>query len=557
MEDTTVSEIIDCFQAMYSTNVAGSLEYIVNAITEASAPAVLGLLYDLEDNKLIVSEEDEATAQCHLAEINKRLMAQKSTSNLAAFMPLPLQICSNNEVPKIVIEKTKMERLQEIIFLMLKTTSKTKILNCINKECSTAVDLEARKGKNLLNYLKRLLKHGKTHEVGPGIKIITTILDKAHVPQLLEMVRKYTKYAENIFIAFRIHNPETYNEIVETVYSEKRFLKERLVRCLPGLDVNRIIPLIKDYNFKILAALLEKRPECALDVIRGFNENLIGMSKKRFIEAIIKQDTIFCYYASELQNTHAEMLDICIRSTPFLVEYFKIASSDKVLYDIAQIFSKKKEGAILDFVQSNRTHSNFKNFIVLLTKTMRFGGELRRWAVETLAQEKEYFHYFISYLDIIEVERLLGLYYEPITSLEFLLSRFHPQDLLIELQKFRNVQLLAKLYCECVEDTGISDENWHFAMKAFERFKPGVFFYTSALILENNNRASLHAVIKEEASVLDITRFHDWHVYQTSDLLKQLPYETATKIYRLMNIKTKEKLQYKIKSLKTILNPNA
>jgi len=111
-----------------------------------------------------------------------------------------------------------------------------------------------------------------------------------------------------------------------------------------------------------------------------------------------------------------------------------------IVAEMCKILLRGTEMALISFIEHNCEDPNFPFLLKQLTATARLTGVVKEYIVAKFHDRQEFFHTLLTYIDMAEVSELLGRFYEPGRSLDALLRCMHPQDLLIELHCFRDVE---------------------------------------------------------------------------------------------------------------------
>lgn len=308
------------------------------------------------------------------------------------------------------------------------------------------------------------------------------------VPGLLTYSSKNEEFAFLFFSALRIYNKAVFSLVCELVSTEKRFFKDVLVRSIPELEIEKVIPTIRPYNWDVLASLLSSRPMAAPCIIQSMKNGELSVSRRFFIERLKEQSEIFAWFYNELDLSADEASELIRSSIQFLQQYFLNAGSEEAILEVARVVSQKDEQSIIEFMEQNKEHANFVTFVRGIASTMRFSGELKSYVLDNLARRREFFHILITYLNLGEIEELFSKYYEKEISVEALLRKLHPQELIIEVHRFRDVLLATNILSECAASEKFSDPDWIFAMKALERTYSEAKMKTSLSLLKRRPR---------------------------------------------------------------------
>lgn len=492
------------------------------------------------------------------------LLEEKLPAPLRSFVPA---VPRSSQAPGAPRKLDVLHEFQKLVFESLVKNSKHEIWNSLNiflrteraevEDPGVATDFLL----NVLSYSCSEHRIDSPEEAGAGtevgssndakrkIKIFQEIAfllepeDQEKIEKILLFFDDSNNSADNIgtanrnaalfFLILRFCNPPVFSAAMETVYSEKRFYREALISALPVLDAERLIPYIKDYNWAVTAAAIEKRPSVVPRIIRAFQEGELGMQRKFFLDAIAAQDKIFSNFfpgppghhsASGADNkqeggnatngaeysstqdyslqaflTNDEISELSSKSIFFAKKYFLSIETEDQMAQFCKNFTKKFPESISDlFVlagenplqDSNDASSSrvFEMFLKALLRTYRLTGELKSLVVSRYSKDPRFFHALVSYLPIGEIEENLQRFYQKDLSLECLLRLFNPQELLIELHQFHvsdsSEDVGALLVRECIGSKRFEDQDWVLALKFLEKTEAPLKMETCLLLLQ-------------------------------------------------------------------------
>lgn len=396
-----------------------------------------------------------------------------------------------------------MEEFKVIVMETLVRKSKYEIWNNINllfnwKQQGLSIPKSSHI-QSLLKYVG-LVSH---QQVLPVLKEIAYLLTESDIRPTLTFFEEKPKDFGILLLVLKFTNKDILDKISGIIYSEKKYFKEPLVSALPEIDIGRILPSIKDYNWGIASSLIEKRPEIIPNVIQAFKDNVLGMPKKFFIEKALEKDRLFSTYFKELDLTPEESIELCSKSKYFTTAYFPFLETEDQILEFSRILAKKEEDFIIEFIGQNESHHLFDPFLKALTRTMRFTGKLKDFIISRYSKQEQFFHCLISYLDMNEIEELLQKYYAKDLSIESLLRKMYPQELLIEIHKFRSVSLGIRLITDCLDSSRFDDKDWVLAMKSLETMGSPIKIKTCYLVLRKKPNLRRQAILLLKRSIND------------------------------------------------------
>lgn len=379
--------------------------------------------------------------------------------------------------------KNIFDTLTEAIFEILLKKSKHEITNSINLYFNRENPMK-HSAENLIRSLLNYLKMIPSNHVTKVLKEIIYNAEDKDIEVLLDYFEQHPEHFGTFLLIGKFSKRDLIEKIYNEIYSEKRYFKKPLISALPEIDINRILPLVKDYNWEIAASLIESRPELARDFCAYFNEGLPGCQRSFFVEKITEKDAIFSEYLQDLNLSSEELIDLASKSKHMAIKYFDLVSTEEDMLALTKIYAKKEQAFIIDFIKNKECDEKIDMFIKCLTKAMRFTGELKDFIIVRYARDEKYFHSLISYLKMEEIEELLPIFYVPELSVESLLRKMFPQELIIEIIRFQDVSLGIKLISDCINSCRFEDKDWVLAMKFLESVNSPTKFHMCFLILE-------------------------------------------------------------------------
>lgn len=478
------------------------LAKLLSVITRENAPAILGIIHDLFQGEFFVHEHLKASFKYYMDQVLNKLKEK---------LPPALHL----HIPAIVLKQAVaedgvrlenldiLEQFQQLIIETLVKKSKYEIWNAINLKLSEDSTNEAHATEEISSSLIYYLQNLEAQQKGAGIRYIANLMVEEDIPSFLSYFNVNYSDAETFFIALNFYNKDIFDKATDFIYTEKKYFKPKLIKALPEIDIDQIIPNIKDYNWEIIEEIMQVRPDVVESVVDAFREGTLTVSRKGFLEKILLLDYFFAYYFNDLDLTEDEMIELSSKSSHFSQKYFFNINSEERMTDFCKTLSKKDEAFILEFIKNNSESSNFTLFLKTLTLTMRFAGELKSYVIDNFSRRKECFHILITYLDISEIEQRLGEYYEPGVSIESLLRKYHPQELLIEIHKFKDVFLAIKLINECIALERFENRDWAFAIKSLENIKSPIKMKTCLSLLKKKPQLRSQAILLLKRSITE------------------------------------------------------
>lgn len=501
-ENTNMLEIFKQILSFQSLDSIQLLNEVLCFTDEETAPAVLGFVNCLLNDEIYVKEEHQARFAELVSEIID-VLREKLSKCLQTHLPDGSVVFSNRSSS---VDTRPVEIIEEFKSMVVETLirkSKYEIWNNINLFLN-------KKNQNLPmsgdTYVQSLLKYTNLvsqQHILCVLKEVAYLLTENDIRSAITHFEERPKDFSTLLLILKFTNKDILDKISAIIYSEKKYFKEPLVSALPEIDVNRILPNIKDYNWEIVASLVEKRPEIIPSVIQAFKDGVLGMQKKFFMEKILEKDRLFSAYFGELELTSEESIDLCSKSKCFTTAYYTVITTEEQVLDFCKVLVKKDEEFIIEFIKQNEDHYLFDLFLRVLTRTMRFTGKLKDFVVNRFSRQERFFHCLISYLDMREIEELLAKHYVKDLSVDSLLRKMHPQELLIEIHKFKSVSLGIKLITDCFDSNKFDDKDWVLAMKSLETIDSPVKIKTCYLILRKRPSLRHQAILFLKRSIND------------------------------------------------------
>lgn len=466
-EDVDYLQILDSIHSMASTE---------------NAPSILGVVVGLQGREIKIAEEKKPSFLERLRDV-KQALGSLLPAHLQRLIPSG-EVRFLDESTDSGKEKNLIKALENLVIDVLIKTSKHEIWNSLNMHFnggdSGALLHKSGLMRHLFKYLTTASRINGDVE-GPEecmhiLKEMAYLASEWDVDTILELFLENPQHFGAFLIILRGSNREVYDLLKSTICTEKKYFKEPFIAPLPDIDFAQIAPFIKDYNWEVTASLLQAKPALAKDLIASFQRDELGISKRFFIDAIQKQGDIFSNYISDLNLTSEELVDICTRSYNFTKKYFYHIETEEQMLQFCKILAKREEARILAFLKEIESIPTFELFLKTLLKTCRLTGDLKSYIVSNYADSPAYFNSLLSYLEISNIEGLLEKYYERNTTIEQLLRRFYPQELIIEIHRFKDTTLASNLISDCIDNPKFEDKDWVLAMKSLE----AVFSFSKA-----------------------------------------------------------------------------
>lgn len=475
--------------AFYSGHgdILHTVDTLSASMSHSVAPVILAFLHDF-----LLNERPLPPSTAHepiFSAIRQRLLPALR-EHLPSDLHHIVDVLGFEHVPPASVQQDFLLQIQQLITETLVRTSTAELTNTVNRQAADAEEPEYDAydiSPILIYYLEN------TDDIRAVVRHLSGLVTVESVPSVLRYLSTDPCHAEALFIGIQCLNKPVYEQICSLVLSEKAFFRPRLVSSLPHLDIARVVENIRDYNWDVLSELIQARPDALEHLAASIREGTLKVSRRFLLDRIVAQAEIFSYYVTDLSLTEEELIQLSSRSLLLCGSYFEGITGEgqaEKMRAFCEMLSKKPEAVILEFIRTNKDKPNAPHmplFIQTLTTVMRFTGGLKEFVIGEFARKREYFHLLITYLKMDDVEELLDQYYEPRKSIEGLLRRFHPPDLLIELHRFHNPLLASKLINECLSLSTFSDRDWVFLLKSLQSSGPGspVRMKTCAALLES------------------------------------------------------------------------
>lgn len=450
------------------------LKEINGLIDSETSPIILSFINCLLENEVMINQSEKPQFETLIYKIKNNLKNNLS-NNL-------INLISKDEIKYGTDEEENISLFDKLINLIFETLimkSQNEIINSISNNRETDQN-------TVLVYLKYMALLEK-EQIPLLLNEVACIISEEDLKKVLDYFENKPDYFDIFVLSLKMSNFAMFQGLHELVYTSKKYFKKHLLVELPEIDSSRVFPNIKDYNWELASSLIEKRPESIPYLCDCFRNGLIGCSRGFFIEKILEQDQLFCYYIDDLILTSSEFIELCSRSKAFTRFYFEKINTEEEMAEFCKSFCKKDELFILEFLKTKQNETNFSQFFINICKMMRFSDILKSYVLENFADNQLYFHYLVPYLDIERIEFLLKKYYTKTNSLEVLLRKMCPQDLIIEIAKFKDFDLGCKLLEDCFENVKIEENDWLLSMKYLEQIESLIKFRIYKMILMFRN----------------------------------------------------------------------
>jgi len=483
-------QAISALKSSDGIDFLGALKSLASLTTLQNAPLILGAIVAIQGREVRVETENRPDVTETLNSIKSKL-DEVLPAQLRRLIP-----ASDITLVDMALESHReislMKALENIVIDTLVKRSKHEIWNSLNVYFNDTGVIQALSRdciiKHIFTCLTTAVRINKASEDSEEcisiIRELSFLSTEEDAAQLLDLFQEAPQYFDVFLIALRSSNGDVYAALQNLVYTEKKYFKESIVCAFPGLEFSRVVGFIKDYNWDVTAGLLRVRPALAKDLIEAFHRGELGISRKFFLEAVQKQGDVFSNFITELNLTSEELVDTCTRSYSFTKKYFYLIETEDQMLQFCKLLSKREESRVLGFVKEVEGIPAFELFLKTLLKMSRLTGELKTYITEKYSDNPAYFNCLLSYLDMENVEALLEKYYEKNVTLELLLRRFYPQELIIELHRFHNTVLSSSLLADCIESQKFEDKDWVMAMKSLDAVRSHLKSTTSLLILQ-------------------------------------------------------------------------
>lgn len=477
--ETLFSVLYDVF-LMETKDIVKFLDKLFISIEPNNALVILCFLHFYFENKSNAIDElsDEVMEMLHnIIDKLKKIVPNE----FSHFIPDLKPKLQDDSMEK---KNDFFENLEKIIKEVLIKTSTVEFVNAINAKLDDETEVGASKEYNISSVFIFYIENLEFSKKKNIFKYIIPLLNEESISDLLFYFLQNTKYSELFFVFLKYYNPLIYEKAVELIYSEKKFFKANLLKALPEIHSEKIIANIRDYNWEIAESIINTRPDLTGEIAKCFAENKLKVSRNFFLEKIISQDNYFSYYIEDMALSPEELLELCNNSKMFLENYFIIINQEDQMVELCKIICKEGNNYVLEFIKNIASHGNIELFLKALTQTMRFTNDLKEYILNNFAKKREYFHILITYLELKEIELLLNEYYQPELSIEGLLRKLHPQELLLEIQMFSCEELALKLLEECLESSKFVSRDWIFLLKSNELYISQIKIRTTRLLLQ-------------------------------------------------------------------------
>ncbi|KAI4291959.1 symplekin [Pancytospora philotis] len=464
------------------------------SITAETAPVLLGVLEDLFADEVDIEEALRPLFMQHFEEIADSLRAHLP-ERLACHLPEVAFRSGSGHTQEDAQTVDFFGALGQLIVEALVKASRHEIINAVNELHGEGLEDVRVPGPSVGAVLTYYLERAADAQCSAIVRHVAFLATPEAVPDILAHFSERPEMAGLFFLAARLLNPDVLAAAAEAACREKRFFKPDLVGALPDVDIERVIEETRDYNWEVLQAVVEARPDATGAVVAAFAEGRLKVSRKGFLERIAALDGYFAHYFTEMGLSDEEMGDLSAKSEHFRQRYYATIESEPKMAAFCRALAAQPEEEVLAFVKQNTSSPNFSLFLRSLCSAMRLSGDLKAYAVERLARMPEYFHMLITYLGIATVETLLEDFYQPEASIEALLRKYHPQELLIELHHFENCELAGRLIAECVRMERFCDRDWAFAMKTLEGVDTPIKMPTCLQLLKHRRSLSSQTLV--------------------------------------------------------------
>lgn len=467
---------------------------IIQTMTSDNAPVYLGFIISFLSKKVDLKEEQFNELSDLLSKVIELFHSSlpKSFQNL---IPSSDQLILKTESSYPKAKLNIMNGFKQIILESLIKNSKHEIWNSLNiffknkgyKDSSIEEDIH----KVFENFLNKSDEAQKLKI----IREIAYLIEPKDVLKVFQYFDEKREFIEEFFLLLKFTNTTAYEHLMKLIYGEKKFYKENIIPFLPDFQFDKIVTFIKDYNWNVTAMIIERRPEVALDVIKAFHNGELGMQRKFFIDALAEQDNIFSQYLNELKLSTDEITELSGKSLFFAKKYFYTIQTEEQMLQFCKSFTKKFENHIFDFLKEAESTNLFEIFLKSILRTFRLVGELKNYIISKYSTDQRFFHSLLPYLSMSKIETLLEKFYQKDLSIECLLRKSNPQELIIDLHKFKNLDLSALLIEECIKNSKFEDNDWVLAMKSIEQLNSPIKMNTCWLILNEKPKLRSQAII--------------------------------------------------------------
>lgn len=469
------------------TNYIKLIREIDDALCAETASSVLGIITGLLGRDISVGNTHQKEFIEHLDRIRHKLMEMLPENLKKHIVDTEISF-----VEEEIARKTNiLDELKQIVLETLIIKSKHEIWNSLNvffNKKNTGYSLQERPLRYLLKYVTEVNDEDK----------IRVFRESAYIAEIqdsnviIEFFEKNPLYFDEFLLMVKYSNAAVYEKISDTLHSEKRYYRKGYINALPVVDFSKIKPYIKEFNWEVTADLIDRRPELTAEIIEAFKNEELDISKKFFMDAMVQQDYLFSRFMIDL--TFEELLDLSNKSILFSKKCFDLISSEDQMLQFCKILSKKSEADCLAFLKEHEAHKNFESFLVTFLKITRLTAELKDYVIASYSDDSRFFYSLIPYMNVETIEVYLEKYYRKTKTVEYLLRRFYPQELIIEIHRFRDVKLAENLIADCIENSRFDDKDWILAMKSVDNIYSPIKTSTCYMILKRKPHLRTQAI---------------------------------------------------------------
>lgn len=488
--EKVISELIqnskkDCIQTMNS---------IVTSMNSNNAPIYLAFIISFLSKKVDLPKDKFSELHLLLSQITN-LLASFLPESFQNLIPSPDRLVLQEKTSKDKEKTNFMYESKQIILESLIKNSKHEIWNALNVFFKNKGYREFSVDEDTHKLFLDSLNNCDDVQRPQLIKEIAYLIEPKNVTKILQYFEEKPIFTEEFFLLLKFSNTVSYEYLIKTVYSEKKYFKETIIPYLPDLEFGKIVGYIKDYNWNVTASILEKRPEMALHIIEAFHNGELGMNRSFFIDVLASQDTIFSKFFEDLKLSTDEVNELTTKSFYFAKRQFLNIQSEDQMLGFCKNFTKKFENRLFDFIKEIEESNLFELFLKCLLRTFRLTGELKSYILSKYSTNQRFFHGLIPYLSMETIEQYLEDFYQKDLSLECLLRKSNPQELIIDFHKFKNSELSSQILTECISNSKFEDNDWILAMKSLEQIESPVKMLMCKLILTEKPRLKNQVII--------------------------------------------------------------
>ncbi|KAM0681277.1 hypothetical protein GINT2_000476 [Glugoides intestinalis] len=483
--DKKIEEV--CSKLYKQEGLEGKADYLVvlkdlnELISIQTASSILGVITGILGREISVKEEEQNEFLKTLEKLIEKLQ-KLLPENLKSHIP-EINVMFTSELQGKT--QTIFDKFKQIIIETLVKNSKYEIWNCLNLYFNKqGNDYYLKYG--LVKYLLRHVSDSSDSDKLKVLREIAYLAQEADVNVILEFFEAKPAYFNEFLIMLLNSNRCIYEKLSDIIQIEKKYYRKGFITALPVIEFEKIKPHIKDYNWEVTAELIEYRPYLVEYVMDAFQNGEIGITKKFLMDAIVEQDTAFSTFIRDF--SFDELLELGTRSLVFIKKCYLIVDNEEQMLQFCKVIAKRSEAECLNFIEEFKDNSTFELFLSTLLKITRLTGELKNHVVSKYSDDPRFFYSLISYMSIETIERLLEKHYKKQKAVESLLRRFYPQELIIEVHRFRDLELARCLIIECVENPRFDDKDWVLAMKSLENLNSPINTSTALLILQAKPR---------------------------------------------------------------------